>query len=242
LAVMPGSTIDKVALVVGRSAHQPELLTGLRGLRAAGHRVRIVFLDASTPELVRRYSSTRRRHPFAEAEAVSLSDAIEQERASLESVKAEADLVIDTTQLNVHQLKARLLDLFGPEMSVSGMQTTVESFGFKHGLPLDVDLVLDCRFLPNPYWDERLRPLSGLDGDVRSFVLDQIITQEFLTRLDDLLEVLVPAYVAEGKSYLTIALGCTGGRHRSVAIAEELARRLRRQGFDPRVQHRDIDR
>jgi UPF0042 nucleotide-binding protein len=241
LVMAPGSSISRVALVVGRSAH-PEVLAGLRQLRAAGNAVRIVFLEASTPELVKRYGATRRRHPLAETGGVTVAEAIDRERVLLEPVKAEADLVLDTTELNVHQLKSRLFDLFGDEVPGAGMQTTIESFGFKHGMPVDVDLVIDCRFLPNPYWDESLRHFSGMDDEVREYVLGQKVTQEFLTRLDSLLELLVPAYVAEGKSYLTIALGCTGGRHRSVAIADELARRLRRRGFDPRVQHRDIDR
>ncbi|MGD9793896.1 MAG: RNase adapter RapZ [Acidimicrobiia bacterium] len=240
----PGSTFERVALVVGRSAYQTAMTEGLAQLRATGHRVRIIFLDASTQELVRRYGATRRRHPYAEREGDSLSmgEAIELERELLEPVKAEADLVLDTTDLNVHQLKSRIVDLFSSETPAGGMQTTVTSFGFKHGLPLDVDLVLDCRFLPNPYWDEDLRPLSGQHDVVKEYVLTKPAAVEFLNRMDHLLDLLLPAYVAEGKSYLTIALGCTGGRHRSVAIAEELARRLRRKGYDPRVQHRDIDR
>jgi len=122
------------------------------------------------------------------------------------------------------------------------MQTTIQSFGYKHGLPLDADLVLDCRFLPNPYWDESLRDLTGLDQKVREYVLSSDLALEFVERVEGLLELLLPAFVAEGKSYLTLAIGCTGGRHRSVALAEEIARRLRRKGYDPRVQHRDVGR
>ncbi len=150
-------------------------------------------------------------------------DAIEDERGSLEPMKGEADVVIDTTDLNVHQLKARLVDLFGVESPAAGMQTAITSFGYKHGLPLDVDIVLDCRFLPNPYWVERLRDLTGLDEPVREYVLTQPATGAFLDKLDDLFDLLLPAYAAEGKSYLTVGIGCTGGRHRSVVIAEELA-------------------
>ena len=242
LAASPGSTITKVVLVVGSGLHQSDILTALRALRSAEHRVRILFLEAATTELVRRYGATRRRHPLAETEQTSLADAIEREREMLEPVREAADLVIDTTSLNIHQLKHRLFELFANESPTPTMQTTIQSFGYKHGIPLDVDLVLDCRFLPNPYWDEHLRELTGLDSQVREYVLGSELAQQFVERVEELLVLLLPAFVAEGKSYLTLAIGCTGGRHRSVAIAEELARRLRRTGYDPRVQHRDLPR
>jgi len=242
LAAAPGSTITKVVLVVGSGRHQADILTALRSLRLNGHRVRILFLEASTSELVRRYGATRRRHPLAETEQTSLTEAIELERSLLQPVREQADLVIDTTDLNIHQLKGRLVELFASESPTPTMQTTLQSFGFKHGLPLDVDIVLDCRFLPNPFWVERLREHSGLEENVREYVLSTELAGEFVDRIESLLEMLLPAYVAEGKSYLTIAVGCTGGRHRSVVIAEEIGRRLRRKGFDPRVQHRDLDR
>jgi UPF0042 nucleotide-binding protein len=191
--------------------------------------------------LVRRYESTRRRHPLALPDR-TLGQSIEEERQTLQPVKAEADVVIDTSDLNVHQLRARVLDLFAAEAPAGGMQTTISSFGYKHGLPLDTDLVIDCRFLPNPHWVEDLRPLTGLDEPVRDYVLGQPLTGQFLAQVDDLLTMLLPAYVAEGKSYLTVAFGCTGGRHRSVAIAEAVARSLRDKGFDLRVAHRDVDR
>jgi UPF0042 nucleotide-binding protein len=241
LGSVPGSSIEKLALVVGSGAHQADIIDVVGGLRGGGHRVRILFLDCSDAELVRRYGSTRRKHPLGEGGATVLA-AIQEERAVLEAVKGEADVVLDTTDLNVHQLKARMVDLFGLEATASSMQTSITSFGYKHGLPLDVDLVLDCRFLPNPYWVERLRAQTGLDADVREYVLSQEATGAFLAKLDDLFDLLLPAYSAEGKSYLTIGIGCTGGRHRSVVLAEELARHLRRKGYDPRIQHRDIDR
>jgi UPF0042 nucleotide-binding protein len=150
--------------------------------------------------------------------------------------------VLDTSDLNVHQLRAWIVELFSGEGDESAVQASVVSFGYKHGLPLDVDMVFDCRFLPNPYWVDRLRPLTGGDDQVRDYVLGQDATEPFLQHLDELLAMLLPAYVAEGKAYLTIALGCTGGRHRSVVIAEELARRLRRRGVHPTVMHRDVDR
>jgi RNase adapter protein RapZ len=240
LASVPGSAIERLALVVGTSPQQADILDAIDGLRSGGHRVRIVYLETSTPELVKRYGSTRRRHPLAEDS--SLLEAIARERELLEPVKAQADIVIDTTALTIHQLKARLTELFAEESTTAGMQTAIVSFGYKHGLPLDVDIVLDCRFLPNPFWDERLRHLTGLDPAVRDYVLDQPETEPFVERIEDLLVLLVPAFEKEGKSYLTIAFGCTGGQHRSVTVAEEVARRLVRRGVALRVQHRDLGR
>ena len=230
-----------MVLVVGTGPYHSEALPALDALRRQGNRLRIVFLEAATDELVRRYESTRRRHPLG-AEDRTLGESIEEERRVLQSVKAEADVVIDTTELNVHQLRARMLDLFAADAPAGGMQTTVLSFGYKHGLPLDTDLVIDCRFLPNPHWVEALRPQTGLDEPVRDYVLAQPLTTEFLGQINGLLTTLLPAYGAEGKSYLTVAFGCTGGRHRSVAIAEAVAGALRDEGFHLRVTHRDLDR
>jgi UPF0042 nucleotide-binding protein len=240
LASAPGSGISRLALVAGGRQHI-DLLPEVEALRAAGHRVRILHLDASTPELVRRYEATRRRHPFAD-EAGGVLEAIEAERAEVEVVKAEADRVIDTTDLNVHQLKAKLVGAFEDDAPAGKMQLAVESFGFKHGLPLDADVVFDVRFLPNPHWVDELRPLTGLDEPVIRYVLDQHATGPFLDSFEELLVSLLPAYAAEGKSYLTIAIGCTGGRHRSVAVGEELARRLGAHGHPASVTHRDIGR
>ena len=234
-----GSAIDKLALVVGTGPQHGDILGVVESLRAQGHQVRIVFLDASDAELVRRYGSTRRKHPLDEGGSVL--DAIQRERALLAPLKTDADLVIDTTTLNVHQLKALVGDRFSGDSRTARMQTAIVSFGYKHGIPLDVDLVFDCRFLPNPFWVERLRDQSGLDPDVRQYVLDQELAKVFLDKVDDLLDVLLPAYTDEGKSYLTIAIGCTGGRHRSVAIAEELGRRLRERGVALRLSHRDVN-
>jgi UPF0042 nucleotide-binding protein len=235
----PTSAIDQVALVVGTGPYHEELMPTLQELRS-GARVTLLYLEAATDTLVRRYEATRRRHPLAEGQ--SLAEAIEAERALLEPVRAEADLVIDTSDLNVHQLHDRMLELFGHLRGGGGLQATVQSFGYKHGLPLDTDIVIDCRFLPNPHWVDELRPLSGLDTPVRDYVLGQETAGPFLHRLDALLRLLVPAYVAEGKAYLTIAFGCTGGRHRSVVVAEEVADILRTMGFEPIVTHRDLVR
>ncbi len=239
LVQAPGSTIERVALVVGTGAYLDELTPALDQLAKTASRVRVLFLEATTEVLVRRYENTRRRHPLAEGERVS--EGIERERRLLEPVKSQADVVVDTSDLNVHQLRDRLLDLFARDVE-SGLQTSVVSFGYKHGLPLDVDLVFDCRFLPNPHWVPDLRPLTGLDEPVRDYVCSQPDTGEFLSRLDDLLGLLMPAYVKEGKSYLSIGIGCTGGTHRSVVIAEELRQILRERGFEPTVAHRDIDK
>lgn len=238
LASQPASSIERLALVAGRQ--HLELMPKVAGLRASGHRVRVVYLDATTSELVRRYEATRRRHPLA-IETDGLLEAIDRERHLLESIKADCDLVIDTTDLNVHQLKSRLLDVF----ETSGgerLDVAVESFGFKYGIPMDADIVMDVRFLPNPHWDEGLRPLTGLDEPVRRFVLEQPAAERFIDHLVDLLGGVLPEFALEGKSYLTVAVGCTGGRHRSVAVAEEVAARLRRSGQPVRTGHRDVGR
>ena len=240
LAAGPNSTLKKLALVVGTSPHQSDILTAIANVEAGGHTVSILFLEASTPELVRRYEATRRRHPLDDG-ATRMLDAIERERSVLEPVRAEADLVIDTTDLNVHQLKARLIAAFPAEDGRPGLQVALMSFGYKHGLPLDADMVMDVRFLPNPYWEESLRSLTGLDERVRSYVLGSEALA-FLESFQSLLAQLLPAYAAEGKSYLTIAIGCTGGRHRSVAIVEQLAIWLRAHHHPARVSHRDVGR
>jgi UPF0042 nucleotide-binding protein len=243
LAQAPKSSIEHVALVVGTGAYQDEILPMLTWLRTAATRVRILFLEAGTDTLVRRYGSTRRRHPLSgSGNEESLVVAIERERELLDAVKAEADVVVDTSDLNVHELRRRMRTLFAADEVGSAMQITVLSFGYKHGLPLDADLVFDCRFLPNPHWIEELRPQTGLDPAVRDYVLGQPATGDFLTRLVELLTHLLPAYMAEGKAYLTIAMGCTGGRHRSVALSEQIATMLRRQGYAPNVSHRDVEK
>jgi RNase adapter protein RapZ len=236
LASKPGGGIDRLALVSGRQ--HADVLPQVGAMRAGGHSVTVLFLDAATPEIIRRYDATRRKHPLS-GEAEGLLESIEIERERLQGLREAADLVIDTTDLNVHQLKERLIGAF--EMSnTSRLQLAVESFGFKHGLPLDADIVMDVRFLPNPHWNDDLRPLTGHDPAVRDHVLETAVATEFLDRLDDLLVSILPAYQAEGRSYLTVAIGCTGGRHRSVAVAEELAARLRERGVAVHTSHRDV--
>jgi len=229
-----------VALVVGSGGDLAEIGPALDELRGSGAGVRIVFLDASTPTLVRRYGESKRRHPLA-AQAGTVAGAIDLEREVLAEVRQAADIVIDTSELNVHDLRSRVNDLFA-ESDGSRMQVTLQSFGFKHGVPADVDTVFDCRFLPNPYWIDELRDLTGLDPAVQEYVRSMGLTGEFLRRIEDLFDLLLPAYVAEGKSLLTIGFGCTGGHHRSVTIVETVAEWLRSKGIEPRVRHRDISR
>lgn len=245
MASQPADPHQQLCLVVGNATQQADMVGVLRSLRASGNRVRVLFLDASTGSLVKRYGATRRRHPLdlergQTASESGIAAVIQRERELLQPVKAEADLVIDTSDLTVHQLKAKLIELFGPSSPSDTLQIGLVSFGFKHGLPLDVDLVFDVRFLPNPYWDENLRPLSGLDDPVRAYVLDNPLAGRFLDHLEGMLGTLLPAYVAEGKSYLSIAIGCTGGQHRSVAIAERLGEWFVARDMRPRVTHRDL--
>lgn len=236
-----GESLAKLALVVSTPTAQRDVVDVLKRLQKSGHRVRMLFLDATNAELVKRYGSTRRKHPLAEGKS-GVEEAITKERSLLEPVKAEADLVIDTTNLTIHQLKNQLGELFTDDGELDTMQISVVSFGYKHGLPLDVDLVFDVRFLPNPHWNEDLRPMSGLDVPVRDFVMEQSLSTEFLEQLTGMLTLLLPAYKSEGKSYLTVAIGCTGGRHRSVVIAEQLKQWLIQSLHNPRVTHRDISR
>jgi RNase adapter protein RapZ len=244
---LPGSEMERVALVIGRgggrgsagSDYFDDLPDVLDALRAKGNRVRVLFLDASDEVLLRRYEGTRRRHPLA---ARGVEESIADERRLLEPVRDQADLLIDTGELNPNQLRTRILDAFAGEDGASSMRTSLVSFGYKYGLPLDVDLVFDCRFLPNPYWIEELRPYSGLDAVVREYVLNQPETKDFLEKVEALLTGILPSFAREGKSYLTIALGCTGGRHRSVALAEALATRLGGADEQVSVFHRDVGR
>lgn len=240
-AQTPDGPVERVALAVGTGAYQDGVLPMLSWLRSSVPRIRVLFLEASTETLVRRYEATRRRHPLSGGDVGHLMAAIERERELLWPVKAEADVVLDTSELNVHELRRRMAALFA-DAADDRMQMSVMSFGFKHGLPLDADIVLDCRFLPNPHWVEHLRPQSGLDGPVRDYVLGQPAAQAFLGHLEEMLARILPAYMAEGKAYLTLALGCTGGRHRSVAIAERVAALLRHLGCSPGVLHRDVAR
>ncbi len=218
----------------------------VRELRRGGARVHVLFLDAADDAVVRRYSESRRPHPLAYlSPGDGLQAHIQRERERLGGLRAVADRVIDTTRLTVHDLRRELIAHFSSEVGTSLQMTTrVISFGFKYGLPVDADNVFDARFLPNPHFVPTLRPRTGMDHEVARFVLESAEGAEYLDALCRLMEPLLPRYAREGKVTLTIAVGCTGGRHRSVAIAEALGRRLRDAGApgDVRVSHRDADR
>ena len=230
-----------LALVAGTDHDMAKVAPAMDELRSSGASVRTLFLDASTPSLVRRYGETRRRHPLL-GQIGSTEAAIDEERRLLGEVKERADIVIDTSELNIHDLRRQVTEYFAEGDDVPTTQVTVVSFGFKHGVPPDADLVFDCRFLPNPHWDENLRPLTGLDEEVQRFVAETELAEGFISRVQSLLDYLIPAYVDEGKSVLTIAFGCTGGHHRSVTMAERFGASLRDSGVKLRIRHRDIEK
>jgi RNase adapter protein RapZ len=208
-------------------------------LRAAGAEPEVIYLDASDDVLVRRFSETRRPHPAAEGGTVA--DGIRREREALRELRALATRIVDTSAFTVHELRAALRELLATPDAAT-MTISLVSFGYKHGLPTDADLALDCRFLPNPFFVEELRPKTGLEPDVAAYVLERPDAQEFLTHVLALLAFTLPRYQREGKSYLTIAIGCTGGRHRSVVLVEEFRRRLAALGHRVLVRHRDLER
>ena len=235
-------TPPRVALGVDVRAGEylRHLIEAIEALRARDHRVEVLFLEASDEALVRRYHETRRRHPLAGEGQVL--DGIRAERRALADLREIADRIVDTSALNVHQLKDQLVTLYGSPGTRTGLAPALISFGFKHGLPIDADLVFDIRFLPNPHFVPELRRLDGRDARVSEFIFKHEESRELLRHLQHLLDFLLPAYQREGKAYLTIAVGCTGGRHRSVSMVEELRRSLEERGFPPAVVHRDIDR
>lgn len=242
LAELPDSRLRRLAVVSDVRGHEffDQLAGELVGLAERGVVIRTLFLDASDDVLIRRFKETRRRHPMC-AEGESLLEGIRAERVAVAQIKDRADFVIDTSNLRPQELRETIREQYSESMS-DAMAITVSSFGFKYGLPSDADIVMDVRFLPNPHYDPRLRPLTGLDDPVSEFVLGHPEAKEFFGRWLDLLDVLVPGYVIEGKHHLSIALGCTGGMHRSVALAEATAKHLREHGYRVAVSHRDIGR
>lgn len=240
LAIREGR-LDRVGL--GIDVRTGAFLSGaeqtLASLEADGHEVQVVFLDCADDVLVRRFSETRR--PHALAEEGDLHGAIAGERERLSGLRARADVVIDTTELTVHDLRRNLIDYIARDAEQSSMVVRLLSFGFKYGIPTHADLVFDLRFLPNPHFVEELRPKTGKDPEVADYVLGAPQTQELIGRLRPLLDYALPQYAREGKAYLTVAIGCTGGRHRSVAMAEELGRQLESE-LDVVVSHRDVER
>jgi UPF0042 nucleotide-binding protein len=241
LAERPGGPGRLAAVVDARGGvFFGELSKALEELQQRSIPYRIVYLEASDDDLVKRYEATRRRHPLAPADRVV--EGIRKERLMMESLREEADLILDTTGLTPHDLRSKIRDAFADSAPEAGLRVSVISFGYKHGTPRDADLVIDCRFLPNPHWVDELRPLPGTDDRVKTYVKGQQTYREFMRRLRALLGYMIPGFVAEGKSYLTVAIGCTGGRHRSVVIGDELAGFFRDKGLPVVVEHRDLDR
>lgn len=241
LASAPGSSVDRLGLVVDIRGRQffGALVETVRELRAASDDVKVLFLEADDDSLVRRFEASRRRHPAAEGDAGVL-EGIRAERALVSELRGMADLIVDTSDMNVHELRDKVLDALEFTGDAT-LQIQVVTFGFKHGTPRDADMVFDVRFLPNPHWVDELRPYNGTQDPVRRYVFDQPATEPFVEALEELLDVVVPGFVQEGKRYLTIAIGCTGGKHRSVAIGQHVAAYLRDTTELPVVvDHRDL--
>ncbi len=240
---LPGSLEGekKVAIVcdVRSRGFFKVMMSALKSLEEEGVRYSIVFLDADDDKLIARYKSSRRRHPLC-ADGATISHGIERERTLLREIRSSADYVIDTTNLLPAELRSKLKGLYASGEERAGLSVSVYSFGFKHGAPLDADLVIDVRFLPNPFYDPVMRVMTGLDQKVRDYVLYNSDTESFLKRWKALLDCVMPGYVAEGKQQLAIAVGCTGGQHRSVVLAEETGDYLRSCGYRVSVAHRDL--
>ena len=237
------SRYDRVALVYDvRTGSSPgELFDVLDQLRVMESSCRMLFLDASPETIIKRYKETRRRHPLS-GQAGSLEDAVRREREGMDLVRQRADYVIDTSRLSTAKLRGELLRLFGSAEEKGGMAVSVTSFGFKYGLPMEADVVLDVRFMPNPFYIEELRPKTGLDSKVSDYVFSFQQTRGYLQRLEELMAFTLPLYAEEGKALLVIAVGCTGGHHRSVAVTHALAEFIRQQGYQVTENHRDMGR
>lgn len=239
------SEIKSLAVVVDVRGGKffDELASSLTALKKSGANFRVAFLDASDQALVQRFESTRRPHPLQGKGRIV--DGIAAEREKLQDLLAQSDVVIDTSNLNVHQLEKRTAEIFAQGMAQS-LRINVLSFGYKYGIPVDADLVLDCRFIPNPHWIPELRPLTGLDDSVKSNVLSNPGVPEFVDSYVSVINQMLPGYLREGKKYVTVAIGCTGGRHRSVSVAREIAMKLdgQRNGFavSAHASHRDVGR
>ena len=243
LAARSNGAVSRMAAVVDvRSrAFSTDLKSAINDLGVRGATARVVFLEAAEDTLVRRFDSERRPHPLQGTDRVT--DGIAAERELLREVRGDADLLIDTSRLNVHELRARMRNFFGGGTS-TGVRLSIVSFGYKYGLPVDADLVADCRFLPNPHWIAELAPMTGQDAPVRDYVLSQPGAEQFLHYYTELLRVVLPGYEREGKRFVTLAVGCTGGKHRSVAMAGQLATRVAEAAGIGTVQvvHRDLGR
>ena len=232
--------VERAALLVdAREGAQIDRLPGIYRKLSSERAATLVFIEASDGALQRRFSETRRPHPLGQG--VSIAEGIREERRRMAPIRRLADVIIDTTKFNVHELRQLIIDRF-QNPGRRPLLVSVVSFGFRYGIPADADLVFDVRFLPNPHFVPRLRPFSGKDPRVARYIRSFPQTGEFLRRIESLLAYLIPHYIREGKSYLTVALGCTGGRHRSVALAEVIRRSLQRKGYAAKVVHRDLDK
>jgi RNase adapter protein RapZ len=232
--------IERAALLVdAREGEQIEKLPIFYRALASDHPATLVFVEASDEALMRRFSETRRPHPLGQE--LSIAEGIREERRRMAPIRRLADVIIDTTKFNVHELRQFIMDRF-QNPGRRPLLVSVVSFGFRYGIPTDADLVFDVRFLPNPHFVPRLRPFSGKDPRVARYIRSFPQTNEFLRRIESLLSYLIPHYIREGKSYLTVAVGCTGGRHRSVALAEVLRRAIQKKGYATKVVHRDLDK
>ena len=238
-----GGRYEKVALVTDVRAKNgfDELLKTIDQLQEMNCNCRILYMDADVPTIVRRYKETRRPHPLAKRGG-SIEEAVYQEIDLLAPIRERADFIVNSSNLTLGQLQSKLFDLISPAGTKRSLEVTVEAFGFKHGIPLDADLVFDVRFLPNPYYIEELRPHTGLDRPVAQYVFDSVEARPFMEKVEDLLSFLVPLYMEEGKLNLTIGVGCTGGRHRSVAIAAALTEYLKAKGISATNVNRDIEK
>ena len=234
--------IHKVAMGVDiRSGSLTDVRDVLQGLREKGIRYKILFLDADDSTLIKRYKETRRSHPLAKGGR--LESGIAREREQLAELKKSSDYILDTSQLLTRELRSELEKIFVEDENFRSLMVTILSFGFKYGIPADSDLVFDVRFLPNPYYVPELKHLTGKDREVQDFVMKYDVSKQFITKLVDLVQFLIPNYIDEGKTQLVIAVGCTGGKHRSVTLAEELYHRLGSSGeYGLRIEHRDIDK
>jgi len=235
------SRYSKVAMVYDVRAGEPfeKLINAIDAIRCHGQICQMLFLDCDTQTLINRYKETRRTHPLAE-NGVGIEQAVAMERELLQRVKDRADVVLDTSGYSTAKQRSALIELFGSTKDQRGLSVVITSFGYKYGIPAEVDLAFDVRFLPNPYYVAELKEKTGLDPAVRDFVFSYPQTGAFLDKLSDLLSFLLPHYNAEGKSVLVIGIGCTGGHHRSVAIAEELFRRMQNTGLQVTLSHRDL--
>jgi RNase adapter protein RapZ len=242
LALAPGNDIERIALVIDARGGRffSEAKHELEQYRLEVGNYRMVFLEADSDVLVRRFEVSRRKHPLASGERAAVG--IQRERELMAAFRDGADLIIDTSELSVRELRSRIASVFDPQGTTEGLNTTVISFGYKYGLPQDADIVLDVRFLPNPHWIDELRPLTGLDEPVIKYVMEQEATDDFLGRASDLFAVLLPAYQDEGRHFLTVAVGCTGGRHRSVVLADAIVAFMNEKGFTAKAIHRDAHR